>query len=128
MAHAAVIPGRDVNMGACRTRLAGRYTGVVTRCTVVGINTKVIECDTGKGRKIVGDVTRRAVLAGRHMARRLAQGDVAVMTHCTVVDINALVTERGRNETGRAVAHVAFLGCWQVVQQLARRDRVVMAR
>ena len=60
----------DTALTLCRdmiSMLGRRYTRVVTGCTIVVVNAKVIKADTRKGRKVVSDVARRAVRARRYV-------------------------------------------------------------
>lgn len=60
--------------------LAGRYTRVVTGCTVAAVDTEVIESNTSERGEIVGDMARRTIQPGRHVTGRLADTDIIVMT------------------------------------------------
>lgn len=74
MADTAFILCRDVAecLARCDTR-------VMTGCTVVGIDTLVVEGDTRKAVKVAGRVARRAIQTRRYMSQRLSSTDIAVM-------------------------------------------------
>lgn len=60
------------NLGRCDTRgMAGR--------AIIGIDTRMVEGYTRKGRKVVGHVAGRAIQACRYVVQRLAEGGITVM-------------------------------------------------
>jgi hypothetical protein len=108
------------DLGGCDTR-------AMARRAIIGVYPQVAKGYARKGRKVVGNVTRRAIQHCRHMIVRLAKTDPAVMASRAVVNIYARVIERRISEVRRVMARDA-IGCGgQVIKELADGDQIVMA-
>lgn len=103
----------------------------MTGCAIIGIDTQMVEADTGKAVEVAGRVTGRAIQRRRHMIQRLSDSDITVMALRAIAGIDTHVAKGRNRKTGGVVAVDAILviGIGRyVIRQLTDTDYIVVAR
>lgn len=124
----------DAAFALCRDvieRFARRNTRVMAGCTIVGIDTQMVEADTGEAGKVAGRVTGRAIQRRRHMIQRLSDSDITVVALRAIAGIDTHVAKHRNRKTAGVVAVDAILviGVGRyVIRELTDTDYIIVAR
>ena len=103
----------------------------MARCTVVGINTRVVEGNTRKAVEVAGRVARRAIQSRRYVIQCFSKRDITVMALRAIAGIDTHVAKRRWNKGDGVVAIDAILviGVGRyVIRELTDTDHIVVAR
>ena len=103
----------------------------MTGCAIIGIDTQMVEADTGKAVEIAGRVTGRTIQSRRYVIQCFPKRDITVMALRAIAGIDTHVAKRRWSKGGGVVAVDAILviGIGRyVIRQLTDTDYIVVAR